>query len=162
MSDPTDLNHNCMGTFCPYRASRLVGALTWGAWREHAARTPAAVAVRLGRALACWLLPLLLPALTAADEVPLTLPFCLASAMEHSRELIRSREQIESVRGDRVVVRSGLVSRLTDSVETALRIGKGSLVIATPGQADRVFTEAAGRVAQRLAIREHAELPILQ
>ncbi|HIM55226.1 MAG TPA: hypothetical protein EYM39_00840, partial [Candidatus Latescibacteria bacterium] len=101
-----------MGTFCPDRASRLVGALTWGAWREHAARTPAAVAVRLGRALACWLLPLLLPALTAADEVPLTLPFCLASAMEHSRELIRSREQIESVRGDRVVVRSRFMPQL--------------------------------------------------
>ena len=101
-----------MGTFCPERASRLVGALTWGAWREHSARTPAAVAVRLGRALACWLLPLLLPALTAADEVPLTLPFCLASAMEHSRELIRSREQIESVRGDRVVVRSRFMPQL--------------------------------------------------
>jgi hypothetical protein len=37
------------------------------------------------------------------------------------------------------------------------------IVVSDPDSAlARAFTEAAGRVAQRLAIREHAELPILQ
>ncbi len=37
------------------------------------------------------------------------------------------------------------------------------VVVSHPDSAlARAFTDAAGRVAQRLAIREHAELPILQ
>ncbi|MED5262149.1 MAG: excinuclease ABC subunit UvrA [Myxococcota bacterium] len=62
---------------------------------------------------------------------------------EDVQTLDKRRKHTVEVVIDRVVVRSGLASRLTDSVETALRIGKGTLVVETPGQADRVFTEAA-------------------
>ncbi|MED5262164.1 MAG: excinuclease ABC subunit UvrA [Myxococcota bacterium] len=62
---------------------------------------------------------------------------------EDVQALDKRRKHTVEVVIDRVVVRSGLASRLTDSVETALRIGKGTLIVETPGQADRVFTEAA-------------------
>ena len=62
---------------------------------------------------------------------------------EDVQTLDKRRKHTVEVVIDRVVVRSGLASRLTDSVETALRVGKGTLVVETPGQADRVFTEAA-------------------
>jgi excinuclease ABC subunit A len=52
----------------------------------------------------------------------------------------RKKHTIEVV-VDRIVVKSGLTSRVTDSVETALRIGQGVLIAATPGARDRVFSE---------------------
>ena len=43
---------------------------------------------------------------------------------------------------DRIVTRSGLRGRVTDSVETALRVGNGTLIVAE-GKRDRTFTESA-------------------
>jgi len=55
----------------------------------------------------------------------------------------RRKHSVEAVI-DRIVLRSGLASRLTDSVETALRVGSGTLIAAREGQPDRIFTEASG------------------
>ena len=55
----------------------------------------------------------------------------------------RKKHTVEAV-VDRLVIRGGLTKRLTDSVETALRVGKGSLIAAVPGEGDRVFSEDAG------------------
>jgi excinuclease ABC subunit A len=52
----------------------------------------------------------------------------------------RRKHTVEAV-VDRLVVRPGLSSRVTDSVETALRVGQGMLIAATPGAGDRVFSE---------------------
>ncbi len=52
----------------------------------------------------------------------------------------RRKHTVEAVL-DRLVVRKGLTSRVTDSVETALRVGAGMLIAATPGAGDRVFSE---------------------
>jgi excinuclease ABC subunit A len=52
----------------------------------------------------------------------------------------RKKHTIEVV-VDRIVVKNGLTSRVTDSVETALRTGQGVLIAATPGTRDRVFSE---------------------
>jgi excinuclease ABC subunit A len=52
----------------------------------------------------------------------------------------RRRHTVEAV-VDRVVVGKGVRSRVTESVETALELGQGMLIAATPGAADRVFSE---------------------
>jgi excinuclease ABC subunit A len=52
----------------------------------------------------------------------------------------RRKHTVEAV-VDRLVVRSGLDSRVTESVETALRVGQGGLIAVTPGERDRVFSE---------------------
>jgi excinuclease ABC subunit A len=52
----------------------------------------------------------------------------------------RRKHTVEAV-VDRLVVRKGLASRVTESVETALKVGQGMLIAATPGEADRVFSE---------------------
>ncbi|HIF99472.1 MAG TPA: excinuclease ABC subunit UvrA [Myxococcales bacterium] len=53
----------------------------------------------------------------------------------------RRKHTVEAVI-DRIVTRPGLGGRVTDSVETALRIGGGTL-IAAEGKRDRTFTESA-------------------
>ncbi|HBZ71830.1 MAG TPA: excinuclease ABC subunit UvrA, partial [Deltaproteobacteria bacterium] len=52
----------------------------------------------------------------------------------------RRKHHVEAV-VDRIVVASGLVSRVTGSVETALKVGGGTLIAAVEGQKDRVFSE---------------------
>ena len=52
----------------------------------------------------------------------------------------RKKHMVEAV-VDRIVVKKGLTSRVTDSVETALRVGEGMLIAAAPGKRDRVFSE---------------------
>jgi excinuclease ABC subunit A len=52
----------------------------------------------------------------------------------------RRKHTVEAV-VDRLVVRKGLASRATDSVETALRVGQGMLILAAPGEPDRIFSE---------------------
>ena len=52
----------------------------------------------------------------------------------------RRKHTVEAV-VDRLVVRKGLAPRVTESVETALRVGQGMLIAAVPGEADRVFSE---------------------
>jgi excinuclease ABC subunit A len=52
----------------------------------------------------------------------------------------RKKHMLEAVI-DRIVVKKGLTSRVTDSVETALRVGEGLLIASLPGQPDRVFSE---------------------
>jgi len=58
----------------------------------------------------------------------------------------RKKHHVEAVI-DRVVVKSGIKSRLTESVETALRIGDGQLIANTPGNTpgddDQTFSETA-------------------
>jgi excinuclease ABC subunit A len=52
----------------------------------------------------------------------------------------RRKHTVEAV-VDRVVVKGGLTSRVTDSVETALKVGDGMLIAAAPGAPDRVYSE---------------------
>ena len=54
----------------------------------------------------------------------------------------RKKHHVEAVI-DRVVVKSGVRSRLTESVETALRIGDGQLIAMIDGREDRTFSEKA-------------------
>ncbi|HKK52181.1 MAG TPA: excinuclease ABC subunit UvrA, partial [Myxococcota bacterium] len=54
----------------------------------------------------------------------------------------RKKHDVEAVI-DRLVVKRGIKSRLTESVETALRIGGGQLIASTPGSVDRPFSEHA-------------------
>jgi excinuclease ABC subunit A len=42
---------------------------------------------------------------------------------------------------DRVVLKDGIASRLTDSVETALKVGKGRVVVAPEGLPERIYSE---------------------
>ncbi|MAI77595.1 MAG: excinuclease ABC subunit A [Deltaproteobacteria bacterium] len=64
----------------------------------------------------------------------------------------RKKHMVEAVI-DRVVVRPGLTSRLTDSVEAALRVGDGTLIANISGQ-DRTFTEAAACGKCRISFPE--------
>ena len=52
----------------------------------------------------------------------------------------RRKHTVEAV-VDRIVTRPGLTSRVTESVETALRVGQGMLIASVPGERDRVFSE---------------------
>ncbi len=52
----------------------------------------------------------------------------------------RRKHTIEAV-VDRIAVHSGIASRVTGSVETALRTGQGVMIASTPGEPDRVFSE---------------------
>jgi len=54
----------------------------------------------------------------------------------------RKKHDVEAVI-DRIVVKKGIASRLTESVETALRIGDGQLIAAVPGDRDQTFSEHA-------------------
>ena len=54
---------------------------------------------------------------------------------------------------DRIVIKPGIGSRLTDSVETALRVGHGTL-IAFVDDADRIFTESAACARCRISFPE--------
>jgi len=54
----------------------------------------------------------------------------------------RKKHHVEAVI-DRLVVKSGIKSRLTESVETALRIGDGQLIASVPGEDDETFSETA-------------------
>ncbi|MBW1685934.1 MAG: excinuclease ABC subunit UvrA [Deltaproteobacteria bacterium] len=65
----------------------------------------------------------------------------------------RRKHMVEAVL-DRLVVRKGLTSRVTDSVETALRVGAGMLIVATPDAGDRVFSENMACAACGLSFPE--------
>ena len=65
----------------------------------------------------------------------------------------RRKHTVEAVL-DRLVVRKGLTSRVTDSVETALRVGAGMLIVATPDAGDRVFSENMACAACGLSFPE--------
>ena len=54
----------------------------------------------------------------------------------------RKKHDVEAVI-DRIVVKPGIKSRLNESVETALRIGKGQMTAAIDGEGDRTFSEKA-------------------
>jgi excinuclease ABC subunit A len=54
----------------------------------------------------------------------------------------RRKHDVEAVI-DRLVIKPGVTSRLTESVETALRIGDGQLIASTPGGEDQTFSEHA-------------------
>ena len=54
----------------------------------------------------------------------------------------RKKHDVEAVI-DRLVVKRGIKSRLTESVETALRIGDGQLITSAPGADDETFSEHA-------------------
>jgi excinuclease ABC subunit A len=64
----------------------------------------------------------------------------------------RKKHTVEAVI-DRIVVKSGTESRVTDSVETALRVGQGTL-IAHVDEADRMFTESAACKRCRISFPE--------
>ena len=64
----------------------------------------------------------------------------------------RRKHTVEAVI-DRLVIRPGLVGRLNDSVEAALRVGQGTL-IANIGNQDRTFTEAAACGKCRISFPE--------
>ncbi len=52
----------------------------------------------------------------------------------------RKKHTVEAVI-DRIVVKKGITSRLTESVETALKVGQGSMIAVAGNGADRVFSE---------------------
>ena len=52
----------------------------------------------------------------------------------------RRKHTVEAVI-DRLVVGKGARSRVTESVESALKVGQGQLIVATPRTSDRVFSE---------------------
>ncbi len=52
----------------------------------------------------------------------------------------RRKHTVEAV-VDRLILKPGIRARLTDSVETALRVGEGMLIAATEKQGDRIFSE---------------------
>ncbi|MEZ4334856.1 MAG: excinuclease ABC subunit UvrA [Myxococcota bacterium] len=54
----------------------------------------------------------------------------------------RKKHDVEAVI-DRIVVKPGIRGRLNESVESALRIGKGQMSAALEGQGDRTFSEKA-------------------
>ena len=54
----------------------------------------------------------------------------------------RKKHDVEAVI-DRLVVKAGIQGRLTESVETALRIGDGQLIAHRPEQGDQTFSEHA-------------------
>jgi excinuclease ABC subunit A len=54
----------------------------------------------------------------------------------------RKKHDVEAVI-DRLVIQSGILGRLTESVETALRIGSGQLIANVPGGADQTYSEHA-------------------
>jgi excinuclease ABC subunit A len=60
---------------------------------------------------------------------------------EETPALDKRRKHTVEVVVDRIVVRPGLASRITGSVETALRIGEGTLLAQIGDAADRVFSE---------------------
>jgi excinuclease ABC subunit A len=62
-------------------------------------------------------------------------------ASEDATALDKRRKHTVEVVVDRIAVRAGLEARVTDSVETALRVGEGMLIAAQPGARDRVFSE---------------------
>jgi len=61
---------------------------------------------------------------------------------ESLEALDKRRKHTLEVVVDRLVVKHGDTSRVTDSVETALRVGQGMLIANTPGAGDRVFSES--------------------
>jgi excinuclease ABC subunit A len=56
--------------------------------------------------------------------------------------LDKRRKHTVEVVVDRLVVKPGITSRLTDSVETALKVGQGMLIAAAAEGGDRVFSES--------------------
>jgi len=64
----------------------------------------------------------------------------------------RKKHTVEAV-VDRIVVKSGARSRLNDSVETALRIGEGTLIAQIDGE-DRTYTESAACARCHLSFPE--------
>ncbi|MGH0033627.1 MAG: excinuclease ABC subunit UvrA [Myxococcota bacterium] len=67
--------------------------------------------------------------------------------IRESEELValdkRRKHTVEAV-VDRLVLKRGIQSRLTESVETALKVGEGTLIAVVDGGEDRVFSERAG------------------
>ncbi|MCX6600582.1 MAG: excinuclease ABC subunit UvrA [bacterium] len=65
----------------------------------------------------------------------------------------KRRHSIEVV-VDRLIVKDGLRSRLTDSVETALRLSSGLLIAVLDGQKERVFSERFACTDCQISISE--------
>jgi excinuclease ABC subunit A len=65
----------------------------------------------------------------------------------------RRKHTVEAV-VDRLVLRRGLAARLTESVETALRVGEGTLIALADGGRDRVFSERSSCPECRLSFPE--------
>jgi excinuclease ABC subunit A len=60
---------------------------------------------------------------------------------EDLKALDKKRKHTVEAVVDRIVIKAGLESRVTDSVELALKVGDGQLIAAEPGGKDRVFSE---------------------
>jgi len=60
---------------------------------------------------------------------------------EDVQQLDKRRKHNVEVVVDRVVAKKGIGSRLTGSVETALELGQGMLIVSGQGQTDRVYSE---------------------
>ncbi|MFP8876612.1 MAG: excinuclease ABC subunit UvrA, partial [Myxococcota bacterium] len=60
---------------------------------------------------------------------------------EDVQQLDKRRKHSVEVVVDRVVVKTGVASRLTGSVETALELGQGMLIVSGQGKGDRVYSE---------------------
>jgi len=62
-------------------------------------------------------------------------------SLEDTPQLDKKRKHDIEVLIDRLVMKEGIRSRLTDSVETALKLGEGVLIVDLPGQEPRIYSE---------------------
>ncbi len=60
---------------------------------------------------------------------------------EEVEALDKRKKHMVEVVVDRLVMKKGLTTRIVESVESALKVGEGSLIVARTGAADRVFSE---------------------
>ncbi len=73
---------------------------------------------------------------------------------EEVTALDKRRKHTVEVVVDRIAVGPGLLSRVTDSVETALRVGDGQLITHEPGTGDRIYSETMACPSCRISFPE--------
>lgn len=99
---------------------------------------------------------------TAAASPPLSLATCLTTAMERNRELIRAREDIEQVQGNRDVVRARLMPQLSltaryDALRSSLDGRTDDAVASSLLFSQRLFEfgpDAAAEIQLRAELRQ--------
>lgn len=65
----------------------------------------------------------------------------LIADLEEVKGLDKGRKHDIDVIVDRIVLKDGIKPRLMDSIETALRVGKGRVIVVTPSGEERLFSE---------------------
>jgi excinuclease ABC subunit A len=76
--------------------------------------------------------------------------------LDEEIKLEKNKKHSIEVIVDRLKMKEGILSRLTDSVETALRLGKGTLTVSLEGEDEKVFSEARACVPCGISFPELA------